>query len=185
MSISLLEIAEQLNIFGFPIKIRKDGTKLKVSQDFWDWIKYHEGSPKKKGEPILTTYKDSKGILTIGYGHTGPDVKSGMNISKDLSLKLLYSDAAKAANCVRRFLTEWKSGGFKGYKLTQSEFDALVSIVFNSGCNSTRTSQFIKYLKSGDYKNAANYIKVHKSSGLTKRRDNEFEMFKNNKYIKN
>ena len=30
----------------------------------------------------LTAYKDSVGVLTIGYGHTGSDVKPGMTITQ-------------------------------------------------------------------------------------------------------
>lgn len=179
MGISLVEMFSDL------FKLRRDGTKFKVSQAFWDWLKYSEGNPKKKGEPILKTYKDSRGVPTIGYGHTGPDVKWGMAITKDNALKLLYSDATKAANCVRRLLNEWKLKNVKGYQLTQNEFDALVSIVFNSGCSATRSSTFIQDLKNGDYTNASLNIKKHKNAGLANRRNAEYEMFRNCKYIKN
>lgn len=36
----------------------------------------------KKFEGLrLTAYRDSVGVLTIGYGHTGSDVTAGMTIT--------------------------------------------------------------------------------------------------------
>jgi lysozyme len=36
------------------------------------------------------------GILTIGYGHTGPDVVPGMRITEEEATELLYADMRKA-----------------------------------------------------------------------------------------
>jgi GH24 family phage-related lysozyme (muramidase) len=36
--------------------------------------------------------------------------------------------------------------------ITQGKFDALVSLVFNAGCEAVRTSQFIQKLKYRKYK---------------------------------
>lgn len=170
--------------FRLPFSFRKDGTTLKVSQNFWDWIKWHEGDPKKKGYPILTTYKDSVGVWTIGYGHTGPDVKPGMKITPQQALAYLYADAKVAADCVRRILGEWKAAKFPGYKVKQSEFDALVSIVFNSGCSSVRNSVFIQNLKKADYRKTAKNILYHKNKGLANRRRAESLMFSDSNYLK-
>ena len=164
---------------------RFDGTTMKVSQNFWDWIKYHEGSAKYKGEPLLKTYVDSVGVKTIGYGHTGSYAKPGKTITKNIAMELLYNDAAVAADCVRRFLTDWKSNDKLGYKLKQHEFDALVSLVYNSGCSGVRTSDFIQKLKKGDYNGTANGIKNYKRLGLENRRDAEYSMFKSGEYKKN
>ena len=40
----------------------------------------------------LTAYRDSGGILTIGYGHTGPDVTEGLTITRELAEELLVKD---------------------------------------------------------------------------------------------
>lgn len=163
--------------------VRKDGTKMRASQNFWDFIKFEEGDPKKPvgsiKEPVLKAYKDTSGIWTIGYGHTGSDVKEGLVITKQQALKLLYSDATISADCVRRFLSEWKDKGLKTYMLTQGEFDSLVSLVFNSGCDSVRMSRFIQYLKSGQNKKAGEAILKYKdnNSGLKNRREKESNMF--------
>jgi lysozyme len=162
---------------------KKDGTKMKASQNFWDHIKFEEGDPKKPigniKEPVLKAYKDTSGVLTIGYGHTGSDVKRGLVIDKKTALELLYKDASEAADCVRRFLGEWKDKGLKTYMLTQGQFDSLISLVFNTGCDSVRMSRFIQYVKSGQNKKAAESILSYKSSndGLKNRRTKEKNMF--------
>lgn len=76
----------------------------------------------------LTTYRCSAGVLTIGYGHTGADVKAGMTITQAQAEALLRKDLTK----------------FEGYvnnpvyvpitnSLNQNQFDALVSFAFNCG----------------------------------------------------
>jgi lysozyme len=182
VKLSLIDIVNEE--FKLPFVFRRDGTGLRVSQNFWDWIKSAEGDPKKKGKPMLIGYRDSKGVPTIGYGHTGPDVKIGMKIDEKQALKYLYSDATLAADCLRRILAEWKKNNFKGYKLKQNEFDALVSLIYNSGCEGVRRSIFIQNLKKGDYKNAAKNILNYANKGLANRRKAEYEIFLNGKYNK-
>ena len=93
--------------------IRVDVNSLKATQTFWDWLRYHEGNPKQKGEPMLNTYKDSVGINTIGYGHTGEYAKSGNSITKEKANQLFIKDVNEAAACVKRFLKEWKEQNVK------------------------------------------------------------------------
>lgn len=163
---------------------RVDGTTLRASQTFWDWLRWHEGDPKNKGNPILKTYTDSRGILTIGYGHTGDSATNGNVITKQEANTLYRADVNSAAKCVKRFLDEWKQANFPGFKLKLNEYEALISLVFNSGCDGVRTSDFIQKIKSGKYETAAELIKSYKSSGLSNRRNAEYELFKNNKYNK-
>jgi lysozyme len=162
-----------------------DGTQMKVSQDFWDHIKYAEGLPKLKGKPALTAYRDSVGVPTIGWGHTGDDVKLGLTIDETQALKLLYNDAKEFADCVRNFLNDWKNKGLKTYMITQGQFDALVSLAFNAGCSGIRQSEFIQSVKKGDHKKAAEQIRQFKTlglRGLVNRRNSEAEMYLNGKY---
>ena len=159
---------------------RLDGTKMKASQKYFDAIKEFEGDPRKRSEgvkqPILTAYDDGTGVMTIGYGHT-EGVKKGDTVTKQEALKLLYIDSTEAANCVRRFLNGWKSQGLESHKLTQGEFDALVSLVFNSGCEAVRESDFIQLLKKGENEKAGTSIKNYRSGGLESRREAESKMF--------
>ena len=62
---------------------------------------------------------------TIGYGHTGPDVRPGMSITREEADTLLSRDLEKHEREVRRLC--------KGARTPQSAFDALVSFDFNTG----------------------------------------------------
>jgi lysozyme len=164
---------------------RSDGTKLIDSQYLWDWLRWHEGSPIEKGEPLLEAYKDTVGVWTIGYGHTGKkEAFAGNVISKSKANILFIKDVNEAADCVKRFLNSWKEKNHEGYKLKLNEYESLISLVFNSGCEGLRTSDFIQKLKIGNYDDAAELIKTYKSKGLKNRRNVEYDLFKNGKYIK-
>ena len=162
---------------------RMDVNSLRASQNFWDWLRYHEGDPKQKGEPTIKTYKDSKGVNTIGYGHTGQYAKPGNTITKEKANEIFIDDVNNAASCVKRFLKEWKDQKVKGQYLKQNEYEALISLVFNSGCQGVRESKFIQKVKYGKYDEAAEMIKDYKSGGLENRRKSEYQLFKNGNYM--
>ena len=82
---------------------RKDGTSLKASQNFWDWLRWHEGDMKKKGEPLLKAYKDSVGVWTIGYGHTW-GVKAGQTITSQQAERYLAEDIEGSVSRVDKIL---------------------------------------------------------------------------------
>lgn len=48
----------------------------------------------------LTPYKCPAGVLTIGVGHTGKDVKQGMVITKEQSRELLKEDLKRFQTCI-------------------------------------------------------------------------------------
>lgn len=161
-----------------------DGTKMKASQAFWDHVKEHEGNPKKRvggvKEPMYSAYKDSVGVWTIGYGHTSkigvPQVTSDLKIDKKEALDILYDDAKKAADCVRGIFKQWNEEGIK-YFVTQGQFDALVSLVFNAGCTSVRKSDFIQDYKKGNIGEAARKITQFNLQGGAERRKQEAILF--------
>jgi lysozyme len=68
-------------------------------------------------------YRDSGGVWTIGYGHTGPGVAQMGTITRATALALLASDVRGAEHAVNAL----------GLRLTEGQFDALVSFVFNCG----------------------------------------------------
>lgn len=125
----------------------------------------------------LKAYSCSAGVLTIGYGHTGKDVKKGMVITKEKATELLNTD-------VERFEAH-VSNYNKIYNFTNNEFSALVSFAYNIGSidgltkNGTRTKQQIAN-KMLEYC----YASGKKLNGLYKRRQKERELFlkKNNEY---
>lgn len=136
-----------------------------------DAIKGHEGLR-------LVAYLDSVGVWTIGYGDTGPDVVKGLVITK-----------AQAEERLRKRLRE-----FEGYinravkvKLTQNQFDALVSLVYNIGPTNFLSSTLLRKLNASDYVGAADQFlvwnkgrvdgKLQVINGLTNRRREERELF--------
>lgn len=88
----------------------------------------------KKWEQLrLTAYPDGVGVYTIGYGHT-KNVSSGMTISEQTANMYLKQDVTEFEYQVNKYTA--------GIKLTQSQFDALVSLVFNVGPGSIFTKDY-------------------------------------------
>jgi lysozyme len=123
----------------------------------------------------LEAYQDTGGVWTIGYGHTGPEVKQGMTISKEKALEYFINDIKWAEEAVNKNLA--------GYELTQNQFDALVSLTYNIGTNGFARSTTVKRIKEGDYIGAAEAItwwnKVNGNivQGLVNRRKKEKALF--------
>jgi lysozyme len=90
----------------------------------------------------LTAYQDSGGVWTIGYGHTGIDIKDGVVVSQSQADRLLLEDVAKAENAVDRLVDVPLSAG---------QHDALTSFVFNLGAGALQGSTLLRLLNAGDY----------------------------------
>ena len=111
---------------------------------------------------------------TIGYGHTGPEVVEGLQITQDQAEQYLAQDIKQAEANVNAVVH---------VELTQEEFDALVDFAFNCGCRNLDSSTLMKKLNAGDYDGASHeFIKWdmaagHHMSGLLKRREAETAMF--------
>lgn len=122
----------------------------------------------------LEAYLDGGGVLTIGYGHTGPDVKLGDVITEEEAEALLVADLAEAEDAVNDYVD---------VELDQFEFDALVSFTFNCGVEAFRTSTLLRLLNNGDYSAAAMQFKRWVKDngkvvqGLVNRRAAEQAMF--------
>lgn len=122
----------------------------------------------------LDSYQDQKGVWTIGYGHTGPDVTPGLSITQELAEHLLSKDLQVAELVVNHTVK---------VLLDQNEFDALVSFVFNLGGRSLANSTLLTLLNKGDKAGAAaqfkrwNHVGGVENLGLTKRRAAEAELF--------
>lgn len=84
----------------------------------------------------LTAYLDAVGVWTIGYGHTLSAVP-GMQISALRALDLLSQDVESAEFTVQRFVR---------VPITQYEFDALVSLVFNIGGGAFKSSTILRLI---------------------------------------
>lgn len=121
----------------------------------------------------LAAYRDQKGVLTIGVGHTGrmspPPVTAGMRITDDQCDEFLARDLAPVEAVI--------NGAVK-VPMTQDEFDALASLGFNIGAGGLKTSTVIRKLNLGDVQGAANAILLwNKPANLLKRRQEERAQF--------
>lgn len=121
----------------------------------------------------LAAYLDSVGVPTIGYGHT-KGVQMGDTCTEEQANEWLKEDCADAEDCVNSAVS---------VPLTQSEFDALVSFVFNLGCGAFRKSTLLRLLLDSDYDGACQQLhRFNKAggkelAGLTRRRAAEAKLF--------
>lgn len=140
---------------------------MKLSERGADFIKAKEGLR-------LEAYQCEAGKWTIGYGHRR-DVKEGMRITEHQAEVVFTSDAESFEDGVS-YMT-------KDVDLTQSQFDALVSLAFNIGVTRFATSNLLRKLKRGDVAGAAEEFAKWRladgkvSEGLVKRRAEEKAMF--------
>ncbi len=122
----------------------------------------------------LSSYKDSKGVWTVGWGHTGKDVDSSTTFTQMQADIAFVNDASKAVNAVNNLVKQI---------ISQNEFNALVSFVYNVGEGNFKSSTLLKELNNGNYVAAANEFPKWNHSGgivvngLTKRRLAEKSLF--------
>jgi len=154
-----------------------DPQTLKLSQKGWDKIREHE-------KLRLTAYSIGDGMITIGWGHAEPiktsKYKIGDKITKAEAQRLYVKDINEKAEAARRMFRQWKEKG-SDVKITQGQFDAIVSLMFNGGVTGFRRSDIATYLFNKDYVNASQSILSfnlnNKFSGLKERREKEKELF--------
>ncbi|OBU85885.1 lysozyme [Chromobacterium subtsugae] len=94
----------------------------------------------------LQAYQDVVGVWTIGYGHTGPDVRAGLTITQAQATQLLAADLARFEAGVGRLVS---------VPLNGNQFSALVSFTYNLGLGSLQSSTLLRLLNTGDYAGAA------------------------------
>ncbi len=145
------------------------GTNLKNI----DIIKRHEGL---RLNAYMPTPNDK---WTIGYGHT-KTAKKGMTITEQEAERLLKGDLKWVEDVILKYAK---------VSLTQSQYDALASLIFNIGEGNFSKSTVLKRLNTKDYRGAADaFLMWNKQrnkktgemevlNGLTKRRKEEREHF--------
>ncbi|HEJ7189530.1 lysozyme [Serratia marcescens] len=144
---------------------------MQISKSGIELIKRFEGLRVK-------AYQDSVGVWTIGYGWTQPvdgkKVGPGMQIDQATADRLLKCGVVQYEQGVNQLVK---------VKITQGQFDALVSFAYNLGLRSLSTSTLLKKLNDGDKQGAANQFGrwvnsgVKRLDGLVARRAVEREMF--------
>lgn len=114
------------------------------------------------------------GYKTIGYGHVVLPHEVFDEISENAARKLLRADAAVAERAVRRLIQ---------VSLTQNQFDALVSFVFNVGGGALQRSTLRRLVNRKEYALAAQqFLKWTRAGskilpGLVARRKEEAALF--------
>ncbi len=140
---------------------------MKISENGLDLIRKHEGLR-------LQAYLCPAGVLTIGYGHTGTDVKTAMKIDISQANALLSKDVERFEKSVNDLVR---------VPMTQGMFDALVGFAFNLGAGSLKGSTLLAKLNANDSQGAADeFLRWNKANGkvldgLTARRESERELF--------
>ena len=140
---------------------------MKPSQACIDFIKSFEGFRAK-------AYMDLAGIPTVGYGHT-EYVDLGDEVTEEEACELLRQDVQEAADAIDDLVD---------VELTQNQFDALTSWIYNCGREAFRNSTLLKLLNSGHSNEAvaAQLLRWNKANGvvvagLARRREAEKRMF--------
>lgn len=142
---------------------------MRISQAGLDAIKRHEGLR-------LTAYPDPASggdPWTIGYGHTR-DVERGQTITAAQAEQFLREDLEWVETCIERNVVA---------PLTQGQYDALCSLIFNIGQAAFVKSTLMRLLNQRDYAGAAqqferwNIAAGQVNLGLTNRRAAERAMF--------
>lgn len=128
----------------------------------------------------LKAYDDGKGNWTIGYGHTGKvngiPIHKGMTITKEQERTLLQQDIAKFEKAINSRLKT---------KISQNQFDALVSFAFNVG----NANSIIDLINKGEMQKAGELMLQYNKAtdrrtgkkefvqGLANRRESEVKLF--------
>lgn len=143
---------------------------MKISDSGLAALKREEGCK-------LTAYPDSRGVWTIGTGHTGKvdgvAVHKGMTITQDTADRLLRDDLSWVEHCIAERVT---------VVLNQNQYDALCSLIFNIGASAFISSTVRRQLNAGNYTTAADaFLKWSRAGSnptiLAPRRGRERAMF--------
>lgn len=139
---------------------------MNISEEGLSLIKKFEGLE-------LEAYQCAAGVWTLGYGHTA-GVQEGDVWSEAQANEQLKIDMHVYADHINNQVT---------CPLSQNQFDALVSWVFNLGPTNLRNSTLLKVLNSGDYEGVPAQIKRWNKAGgkvlegLIRRREAEALLF--------
>ena len=129
-------------------------------------IKHFEGCE-------LEAYKCAAGVWTIGYGHI-KGVTSDSVITQEQAEQMLVEELNEYEGYINNMVTT---------PLSQNQFDALVSWVYNLGGGNLKASTLLKVVNSGDFNGVPEQImRWNKAGGkvlegLTRRRQAEADLF--------
>ena len=146
---------------------------MKTSERGLAEIASHEGI-------VMSKYKDSVGVWTIGIGHTknagAPDPEKLKDaLSLDKIMQIFASDIKKFETRVLSAFTR---------TLTQAQFDAAVSFDFNTG--GIHRASWVKQFNKGEDRAArCSFMKWRKPREIISRRQAECDLFFDGRYSGN
>lgn len=149
----------------------------KVSEECVNLVKKFEGLHRVKEDGMVHAYRCPAGKWTLGFGAT-KGIRSGMKCTVDEAEQRLIHDLDEHGKIVKKYVD---------VPLTQGQYDALVSFVFNLGGGAFQGSTLRKRLQAGRYDEVPEQImrwnkarvdgKLQALRGLTRRRAAEAAVF--------
>lgn len=121
---------------------------MTISEEGKSLIKKFEGCE-------LTAYKCAAGVPTIGYGHI-KGVSMGDTITQEEADEMFNHEMKEYETYVNTAVT---------VPLSQNQFDAIVSWVFNLGNGNLKASTMLKVINSGDHAGVPAQIKRWNKAG--------------------
>ena len=158
------------DLIGFKLNNQVTG-QHDISENGYAIIREFEGFRE-------TAYKDTGGVWTIGFGTikypTAVSVKPGDTCTREDAEVYLKNDCKWVDACLDKHVK---------VSVTQNQFDALASFVYNIGESQFNSSTLLAKLNAGDFKSAAAnfdrwiYDNGKKIQGLANRRAKEKALF--------
>lgn len=140
---------------------------MKISQEGLKELSQREG--------IRThAYRDTRGIWTIGIGHTSmagpPDVHEGLVLGADECLSLFSKDILQYEETINKAIKA---------PLKQNQFDALVSICYNIGSGNFTNSSLARDINNGRGPDTIDedIMKWNKPKEIVARRESELHEY--------
>lgn len=140
-------------------------------------VKKFEGLHKVGDDGLIHSYRCPAGKWTIGWGSC-KGVRSGMRITKEEAEQRLIDDLDEHAKAIHRYVE---------VPLSQNQYDALTSFIFNVGAANFKSSTLLKRLNAGLYHDVPDQLmrwnkarvdgKLTPLRGLTRRRTAEAALF--------
>ena len=140
---------------------------VKLSDKGLGFIKLKEGFRSKP-------YREGANEWTIGYGHYIQPGEVYTSLTREEAHLLMLQDITPMEEAINRLVI---------VPLTQNQFDALVSFMYNVGISQFKTSTLLKKLNLGDYEGAAqelprwDKVQGKQNAGLHSRRLAEMHLF--------
>lgn len=151
--------------------MRKQNIMLYPPELATNFISEFEQGPK--GGPALESYKCPAGVWTIGFGHT-KDVHAGEHITRNEAYDLLTKDLVQ---------TQEELAALVHVPVTENQFIALMSFVFNFGITKCRRYTLFKMVNAENEDGIREWWPKYCNpgtayeKGLRRRRYAELELF--------